>query len=111
MYVLRRGPEDLGAVEAVLVEQALDRTPPARSALRRRLLARFVAADPTRARKRFGALTEVVADASYASRASAFTIGLIVPASDDYADFAAALRSGLEAGLANAGSASLPAVP
>ena len=109
MWLLRRGPEQLGGIEIELAGRALDRTPPIRTALRRRLIARLLTLDPRRARKRFGALADVVAAVPLAPRASAFRVGVLAPVAGAYADYAAALTAGLETALAPEAAASLPA--
>ncbi len=108
MYVLRRDPAELGAVEAVLVQRALQLAPEGRAELRARLAARLALLDAARTRKRMGPLADALVRFMPGERASAFRVGLLIPEGESYADFATALRGGLETGLAST-AATIPA--
>ena len=105
MYVLRREPGQLGGIEAVLVQRALQLAPESRAELRARLAARMALLDPARTRKRMGPLAEALRRLLPGERASAFRVGLLIPEGDSYADFAKALRGGLETGLVSTATA------
>ncbi len=109
VYVLRRDSRSLGSIEAHLLERALERTPPERAALRRRLTVRLAAADPARAKKRVPLLTEALADPPpAAATSSVYRAGLLAPRSGGYSGYTDDLRLGLEAGLAVSDSNLVP---
>ncbi len=100
LFVLRHSPAELGALEPELVRQALERTPPARTALRARLVARLAVAAPRRARALLGELSADPAVLGLRAYASPFRVAALLPDSGDYQSYGREVRAGLEAGLA-----------
>lgn len=109
LYVLRRPAAGLGTAEPLLLEAALRQVSDARAALRQRLILRLAAADPKRAEKRWRDLAPAAARLPRQPRASVFRIAAVLPDAGEYQSFAADVRMGIQAGIAqyNAG-ASLP---
>ncbi len=112
VYVLRRAPEELGAAEAPLLSAALGRATANRADLRLRLRVRLAIADPKRAKKIAGELTEHLAGLGVRPYASPFRAAVLLPDSGDYAAYGGAVRAGFEAALAlRAGSTDRPVEP
>jgi ABC-type branched-subunit amino acid transport system substrate-binding protein len=108
IYLLRRTPAQLGALEAPLAEFALRRAGSNRAALRRRLTARIALADPKKTRKLIGELDPAVLRRLHPA-ASPFVISVLLPDTGQYKGYARSVRIGLEAGIATTNrSAALP---
>jgi ABC-type branched-subunit amino acid transport system substrate-binding protein len=112
MFVLRWPPAVLGAIEGPLTEAALRRAPASRPALRQRLLLRLVAVAPDRGEHAWRELAPSVSRLPSRPRASVFRVAVVLPDTGDYQGFGAAVRLGIEIGLAqHAARAALPLAP
>jgi ABC-type branched-subunit amino acid transport system substrate-binding protein len=97
LRVLRHDAALLGPDEKTVVEAALQRTPPVRADLRRRLDARRLLVEAKSGRR----ITQDVADLeALRPRQSVWRVGVLLPDRGDYAGYAASVRAALEAGLA-----------
>lgn len=100
--LLDRPPGELGAGEGPIVEGALRRTPAARAALRRRLLARVAIAVGEKRRFEAGEVAALAREPVMRPYASVFDVSAVLPVSGDYQSYGEMLGAGLEAGLADA---------
>jgi ABC-type branched-subunit amino acid transport system substrate-binding protein len=107
LYVLRRSPAELRSLEALMARAALKQTPATRPALRRRLLARVLLADP-KAKVSRDDLQFLISDPPRFPRASVFRVAAFLPDSGDYRDYGRSVLQGIQAGLAEPASPAAP---
>ncbi len=99
IYVLRHSANELGAAEPLLITSALERTPAARPALRRRLLARLLRAGGGRYRFKTPELADLARDPPRSLDASVFRLATLLPDSGQYEAYSLALRRCVGIGL------------
>jgi len=95
-WMLRLTPVELGGAEAGLLDAAIANTPPSRSSLRQRWLARRLLV-PSHAHKGDPVVPDLAALRPFAS---VFRVAVILPDSGEYAVYGSTVRAAFRAGLA-----------